>query len=188
MIRINVEEIKCYKCGNCGAAFVSKEKAEDCCKPKICEDCGREIPRKSYYVVCDECREKRELQREKDRYNKATKCSYDECPDDEKIMMYSESYGSNEGYFTDISELIDYCEAEDIPVPEYCWSTTQIDMSMDGDSLIESACEELFEDASDRIDSEDRKGLQDFLDKWCEKQSGTSTYSVDYKYAVKVEK
>ena len=162
--------------------------ADRCCKPKICEDCSKEISRKTYYTVCDYCLEKREQKRELDRYEKAVKCSYTDCPEDKRIMIYSGSYGYNEGYFTDIDELIDYCESEDIPVPDYCWSTTQIDMSMDADSLIESACEELYEDAEDHISDEDRKELQAFLDKWCEKQSCISAYSVDYKYAIKVER
>lgn len=161
--------------------------ADRCCKPKICEDCGKEISLKSYFTVCDECHGKREHKKENDRYDKAIKCSYEECPDEKRIMMYSDSYKYNEGYFTDFDELIDYCMSEDIPVPDYCWSTTQINMSMDADSLIESACEELYEGAVDHISDEDRKELQDFLDIWCEKQGVTSSYSVDYKFAIKVE-
>jgi len=140
--------------------------------------------------LCDnpECREKSEQEAENKRYVKAVKCSHVECPDDKKEMMYSESYGYNDGYFTDFDDLIEYCESEDIPVPDYCWSTTQIDMSMDADSLIDSAYKELYEDAEDNISDEDRKELQNFLDKWCEKQSSISAYSVDYKYAIKVEK
>lgn len=162
--------------------------ADRCCKPKICEDCGKEIPEKSYFRICDECRGKREQKKENDRYDKAIKCFYEECPDGERIMIYSDSYGYNEGYFTDIDELIDYCESKDIPVPDYCWSTMQIDMSMDADGLIEDACQNLYDGAEDHISNEDRKELQDFLDKWCQKQSNTSTYSVDYKYAIKIEK
>lgn len=151
----------------------------------LCPDCGKPVR-----GFCDnpECREKSEQKEENKRYDKAIKCSFAECPDDRKTMMYSDFYGYNEGYFTNFDELIDYCESEDIPIPDYCWSTTQIDMSIDADSLIESACEELYEDAEEHISDEDRKELQDFLDKWCEKQSGTNAYSVDYKYAIKVEK
>lgn len=151
---------------------------------KLCPDCGKPVR-----GSCDNpvCRRKSEQEAENKRYVMAIKCSYNECPDDQKIMMYSDSYGYNEGYFTDFDELIDYCDLEDILIPDYCWSTVQIDMSMDADSLIENACEELYEGAEEHISDEDRKELQDFLDKWCYKQSGMSTYSVDYKYAIKVE-
>lgn len=165
---------------------MTKESADDCCKPKICRDCGKEFPRKSCWIVCDECHEKHEQQREKDKYDKAIKCTYEDCPDEHKIMMYSDYYGDNEGYFTDIDELIEHCESKDITIPEYCWSTTEIEMSMDADSLIESACEEMYEDAEDHIDDESRKELQYYLDKWC-KEQGIRSYSVDYKYAIEVK-
>ena len=184
-------EIKAYKCSKCGRAYMFLTDADNCCKPKICEDCGKELPRNSYYTVCDSCKTKRWAeesdQKEKERYEKATKCEYQDCPGDQKIMMYSESYGYDEGYFSDIDELIEYCESEDIRVPGYCWSTEQINMSIDADSIIENVCEELFEDAESYIDNSDRKELQEFLNKWCAKQTATTTYGVCYKYAIKVE-
>ena len=57
---------------------------------------------------------------------------------------------------------------------------------MDADSIIENACEELYEDARDNIS--DEKELQEFLDKWCEKQTGTTTYYPCYKEYVRVQK
>ena len=191
---MNSVEIKAYKCSKCGAAYITKQSANECCEPKFCEDCGIEIPINKYYAskVCDSCKTKRWAeefdQKEKKRYVKAIKCKYQECPDEHKIMMYSESYGYDEGYFYDIDELIEYCESEDIRVPDYCWSTEQINMSIDADSIIENACEELFEDAESHIDNSDRKELQEFLNKWCAKQTATTTYGVCYKYAIKVEK
>ena len=55
-------------------------------------------------------------------------------------------------------------------------------MSISADSIIEQACEELHEDARQNVIGEDE--LQDFLDEWCAKQSGTDTFLVDYKYAI----
>lgn len=162
------------KCRNCYDGIIM-----------LCHYCG-----KPTMGLCNspECRTEIEQEIEDMKYERAIKCSYAECPDCRKIMMYSDSYGYNEGYFVGFDELIDYCESEDIPVPDYCWSTTQIDMSMDAESLIENACQNLYDGAEDHISDEDRKELQDFLDRWCEKQSNTSTYSVDYKYAIKIEK
>lgn len=59
---------------------------------------------------------------------------------------------------------------------------------MDADGIIDSACDDLHEDARDNISGQDQKELQDFLDKWCEKQSGTITYYPCYREYVKVEK
>ena len=38
----NKEEPAFYECGNCKRLFYDKEKAEQCCKPIICSNCGRE--------------------------------------------------------------------------------------------------------------------------------------------------
>ena len=71
-------------------------------------------------------------------------------------------------------------------VPKVLWNCEVVKISMDADSIIENACEELHEDARDYIS--DEKELQDFLDKWCGKQTGTTTYYPCYKEYVKVQK
>lgn len=183
---MNVIEIVAYKCSKCGAAYQSRKHAEKCCMPKICEDCGCEIPHNSYYVVCDSCRSKREAVKEKERFNKAKHYTFEDAPESSYQCMYSEVYGTNEGYFFDLDELEEYCQENDIEIPEYVWGTKLTKISMDADSIIESACEELHEDAEDQID--DREELQEILDKWCEKQSGTDTYYVDYSVAILINK
>ena len=40
---MNVIEEKAYKCSNCGHTYLNYGLAEKCCKPKFCEDCGKEI-------------------------------------------------------------------------------------------------------------------------------------------------
>ena len=71
-------------------------------------------------------------------------------------------------------------------VPKVLWNCEVVKISMDSDSIIENACDELHEDARDYIS--DEKELQDFLDKWCEKQTGTTTYYPCYNEYVKVKK
>ena len=116
--------------------------------------------------------------------SKAIKAEYKDVPLEHKEMLYSESYGYNEGYFSDIDELIEYCEGNDIEVPKHVWSTAKTELSIDAENIIENACEELHEDARDNVTGE--KELQDFLDVWCAKQTGTDTYTVDYKYAITI--
>lgn len=131
-----------------------------------------------------ECRDIRDKEAEQKHFDKAIKSEYKDVPAEDKEMLYSESYGYNEGYFSDIDELMEYCEDNDIEVPKYVWSTTKIGLSIDAGNIIESACEELHEDAYQNITNE--KELQEFLDAWCAKQTGTDSYMVDYKYAIMI--
>lgn len=51
---------------------------------------------------------------------------------------------------------------------------------------IADACEELHDDAYENIDDIDE--LQKYLDTWCDKQSGTTTYYPCYRMYVEVTK
>ena len=119
---------------------------------------------------------------EQKRFDKAIKSEYKDVPAESKEMLYSERYGYNEGYFSDIDEIIKYCKDNDIDIPKYVWSTSTTKLSIDAEYIVQQACEELHEDAYENVT--DEKELQEFLDAWCAKQSGTETYWVDYKYAI----
>ena len=71
-------------------------------------------------------------------------------------------------------------------IPKVLWNCEEVKISMDADSIIENACEELHDDARDNIF--DEKELQEFLNNWCAKQTGTTTYCPCYKEYVKVKK
>ena len=72
-------------------------------------------------------------------------------------------------------------------LPEVLWICEEIDISMDAANIIEDACEELHEDAYDSISGKDIDELQNFLDKWCGKQTGTNTCFPSYKEYIKVK-
>ena len=59
-------------------------------------------------------------------------------------------------------------------------------LSIDVQNFIESATEELYEDASDDISSEARKELQDFVDGWCKRCGVGTTYYESHKYKVRI--
>jgi poly-D-alanine transfer protein DltD len=131
-----------------------------------------------------ECRKIEEDKAKNRCFAKAIKSTYDNVPNKQKEMLYSESYEYNEGYFSDIDELIEYCEENESEVPKYVWSTTKNTLSIDACNIVEQACEELHEDAYQNVT--DEQELQDFLDKWCDKQSGVDTFMVDYEYAISI--
>ena len=58
------------------------------------------------------------------------------------------------------------------------WVTTEENIHMDANNLIEYACSDLHEDAVENCNTDE---LQKLLDKWCKEQTGTSTYYPCYK-------
>ena len=104
-------------------------------------------------------------------------------------MLYSDYYPYNEGYFIGWDEFFDeWKEQEDLDAkrPEYVWATYPIEMSIDAIDILENATSELHEDAMSNISDKDRRELQDYLDSWCKKQTGTTTYYVDYSKAIRI--
>lgn len=101
-------------------------------------------------------------------------------PKEKSKMFFSESYGYNEGYFSEIETLIDYCIVEGDEIPDFIYGTDSEIISFNAENLIIDACDALWEGAYDSISTEDIEELQDFLDKWCEKQTGTTSFIMDY--------
>jgi len=156
------------KCNNCYSGII-----------QLCSYCKKPV---RGMCMDTDCRNQRDEIAERKRLEKAIRVSYKDAPNESKKMMYSDSYPYNEGYFTDIEDLLEYCKDEDVPAPLYVWSTREINLVMDAWSVVENACDELHESAMDNIDN--IKELQNFLNTWCAKQTGTDTYTVDYKYAI----
>lgn len=164
---------------------------------KICKYCGKPLPKHTNRCSCDEYREQ-EAEEKRTKYQEtiekakeielkdASECIYDE---------ESEQYFSDEFSFADhwwylyqegdhdCSNFDEYFEKY---VPKVLWNCKEVKMTIDADWIIENVCEELHEDARDNIS--DEKELQEFLDKWCEKQTGTTTYYPYHKEYVKVQK
>lgn len=157
-----------------------------------CQYCGEILDRG--YSTCD-CesvvseRKQKEIKKEQSIYDKAIKLTADDEISKNMGMFYSDYYKYNEGYFADWDDFFDYYgdEPDDIKTRiGYVWGTTERKISIDADNVIENVVDDLWEGARDNISSDAENELQEFLDKWCEKQIGTTTYDVDYKYAIKV--
>ena len=164
---------------------------------KKCKYCGKLLNRHTYQCDCEGSRKAREQERiqksneeEKERISKAKIIEWNDPIAEQLVMLYSEYFSDNEGYFSDWDEFFDdwYDNHENIDDdrPKYVWSTKTTEISFDADSIIENACDDLCEEAEDQISNTDRKELQDLLNQWAAKQTGTTTYDVDYKYAIRI--
>lgn len=165
---------------------------------KLCEFCGRQISRE-YINRCNceqyklkEAEEKRI--KYQDTINKATEISLCNASD----FIYDEKA---DRYFIDESEFADYywdlyqegvhdCknfeEYFQREIPKVLWNCTKTEISINANDILEQACEDLHEDAYENVDN--IKELQEYLDNWCSKQSGTTTYYPCYKEYVSVQK
>lgn len=164
---------------------------------RLCEYCGKPLPRGRLKCDCEQQRVKDEEEK-RIKYQETIEKAKEIELKDTSYYMYDEQ--SNQ-YFSDENEFVEYYYQEwfekysggmsfniyfDSQVPKVLWNCEEVKISIDADGIIESACEELHEDARDCI--YDEKELQDFLDKWCEKQSGTTSYYPCYKEYVRVQK
>lgn len=166
---------------------------------KLCEYCGKQLPKGRLKCDCEQQKEKDEEEKRieyQETIDKATEIELK----DTSYYIYDEQ---SDKYFTDEDEFVEYywdlylnkakehgCYNFDgyfeKYIPKVLWNCEETKISMDADSIIDNACEELHEDARDNI--YDEKELQEFLDKWCAKQSGTTTYYPCYREYVKVQK
>lgn len=164
---------------------------------KTCKYCGKPLQKQTNRCSCDGYREQ-EAEENRIKYQKTIGKAKEIELKDASYYMYDEQ---SKQYFSDENEFVEYYYQEwferysggmsfnayfDSQVPKVLWNCEVVKISMDADSIIENACEELHEDARDNISNE--KELQEVLDKWCEKQTGTITYYPCYKEYVRVQK
>lgn len=164
---------------------------------KTCKYCGKVLSKGSNRCDCEEFLEQ-EREEQRIKYQETIDKAKEIEIKDAAYYIYdveSEEYFSDESEFTnhywglyqegdhDCSNFDEYFEKY---IPKVLWNCKEIKISIDADSIIENACDDLHEDARDNIS--DEKELQEFLDKWCEKQSGTTTYYPSYKEYVRVQK
>ncbi len=191
-------QIICALCGGTGWLQDDNETHIEKCKCNngvidVCRYCGKPF-KYSYSTRCD-CeeyklneeleRDKKHREYEKNLFKKAkVKTTISEADKTKIEMMYSDVYPYNEGYFTEIEELEEWCEDNDIEMPKYVYGTYKSRLSINAYDMVESECEnnELHEDAFSNITNLEE--LQTFLDDWCSKQTGTDTYIMDTNYII----
>lgn len=134
----------------------------------ICEHC-----KETNKTNCCNCNAVREIRTKKAmdaHYEKAEKLTSEQYDG----WVYAEGYGYQEGYFESVDDLIDHCEGEEIPVPDWVYCCKDVRHKIDVDSAIEYMLDDAFEDARDYLVDEEE--LYDFVDKWNAKQKVKSYY------------
>ena len=187
-------EKHCEVCGGTGWMYVEndKEKYIEKCNVcdngiiHICPDCGKELGRNTY-CNSKECRDKRETENQLRIYEKATKYTLSSVPKESIEYFYSDLYGYDEGYFSDIDSLEDYCKENNIEIPKFVFGTKQKQLNIDAYDIVESALEEWYEDAIDRVDDKSLGKLQSDLDDFCKNSGVYTCYEVDYSVCVELE-
>ena len=162
---------------------------------QLCEYCGKPLPKGR--LKCD-CEQQKAIDDEERRIKyqetiaKAKEITVEDLHED--TWLYDEQ---TDDYFSDIDYFVDtYKDNEDFEteeqmldnLPPVLWLCKSVNIAIDAYSIIESACEELHEDAIDSISDKDKDELQILLDAWCSKQTGTKTAYLCYKEYVRVRK
>jgi hypothetical protein len=150
----------------------------------LCKYCGKPI-KKGYINKCD-CTEYEMEQKaiELEKWNKILDKAVKVKEEDVDTMLYCEE---NSNFYSSVEDFIDDWESEhdeDDELPERLWVTSKREISINAGNVVESACDDLHEDASDNCDYE---SLQKLLDDWCNSQSGTTTYFPCYEQYVAID-
>lgn len=107
-----------FFCEKCRSVRLSEELAEQCCQNYKCRVCGKDTGSRSW-LICDACRHKEDQEKEQARFLKAEKLNTYDGP------VYCEGLGTNGDFSPSLSEFIDHCDDEGIPLPGYVWACTE---------------------------------------------------------------
>lgn len=168
------EKTVIWACGTCKIAKETKEAALECCALWRCDECQKDAPK--YHTLCDDCRRKKDQAKAQARYNKAKKV---------KLAEYGGTWlfcDHCDEFFPDFDSFIDGhdgIELEDIP--EWAWGTYEKKFSLDAENIVANELErdEMHEDAFENIPDAALKEMQEFFDKWTEKNPVVSFFPDD---------
>lgn len=166
------DKVIAHACGVCHVVARSREDAERCCAPRLCSECGGDMGNS----FCRPCANRRIADAEAKQYEKATKihCS------DYSGPLYADGIPEGDwgdGYFSDEDALRGACEQEGIEVPAYAWACSPRKLELDAKDVLESAADDHYEGALDRIPNEAIDELGAYLSAWCERHPVTSWYA-----------
>ncbi len=178
-----------YACVKCGASFLVRKHSDEriyednrkCRQEEAAQHCVKTCPcgkliEDSYRLRCRACRQQIEVDKERAFFEKSAKLAIEQY---DGVLYWEGHTGSlGDDYFSDIDEILDYCEQEGVDVPEYVWTCKPEEMQLDAERVIESAIWNMFEDARDYIPTKHVAALQAYLDVWC-KEANVISWSRD---------
>lgn len=177
----------CGVCGKLARGATNFDISERCC---TCYDCGLPLSGDErrfantclYHRACDD---KRRTEREAARLDKAELVSDYDGP------VYADGYGGGsygEAYFADIDEFAEAAEdalEEGVHLPDFvhCCKSRPV-AGLDLGRILESHCEDAFEDAFDHLNGVDE--LQTAVDAFNTLNAGVLSWEPDYSRKVRV--
>lgn len=167
---------------------------------KVCKYCGKQLPRGR--ASCDCVQQQTENKQSYEEsvqqaISKATEIARSEIGNawlsDYKGLNYYSSIDDfieqiQDQYSEENHKYTNFDEFYGTEVPKYLWLCETEGISLNAYNIVSDACGDLHEDAMDSISSTDIKELQNYIDNWCNKQSGTDTLFVVHKKYVVVKK
>lgn len=153
---------------------------------QLCPYCGQPYRLQGHkHCDCDgqkKADEKERIKKWKETLSKAKQVD----EKDVNNMLYCEEFGE---YYYDVDDFFDsyaanYDDEYVYTKPDRLWVTSEQKIFIDAADVIENACYELHEDASEQCDEE---SLQKLLDDWCKEQGGTTTYYPCFKEYVMID-
>lgn len=173
-----MKEVKAYYCEKCDGYYLKEE--HYCRGDRKCNDCGVPLKLEWYYTVCPSCKDRREENKLKERFNKAEKLSLAEY--EEKYPNYPlYTDDENSDFYAD--SLFDIvCENNDIK-PTFFWGATKNTIGLDFDDIHTRLVEHDFAYDDYDIDKEAAEFIQNFVDEYNLKYVGES-FNINYGVAV----
>ena len=141
----------------------------------------------SAHCDCDESRRIRARKAYQDRLKRYDDAKFVPLDDAEKYGMV---YLADHDEYVEVDDLEGWIEDrsddEDFEIG-HVYATTTLELQLDAQDIVESACDEMHEDAMDSIGVVAIKELQELLDKWLvENTRGVKTYYPDFKIAIEL--
>jgi hypothetical protein len=172
-----------FACATCGAVFpllvdeAKSRAAGHCCN--TCRCGGNLAPGMS---LCSTCTDDERKDREGRLFEKATKVRVDDYPD-EPVYWEGKDGSMGAGFFTNLDELLDFCEEERVAHPKYVWACEPRPLQVPTEAVLQAACDEHNVAGFDDLSIAAIDELQATIDAWCLKQN-VRTWFPDFSRAV----
>jgi hypothetical protein len=161
--------VKCCTCYECGLPLAKNERTP------WAEGTGKAL----YHL---KCQEKRQREREADRLEKAQLLTDYDGP------VYCDGWSGSfgDGYFADVEELAETLDDDEDQSsrPAFAFCCTTRGFSIDMDSVLENATQEMYDDIADDLDGVCE--LQDAVEAFNKANESIKTWEPDYKRKVAI--